>query len=100
MKLDAECMRLGELLQEEEDNHEKICCKLRSPSIKFLFGEERCNTIHKNLYELYRKRRDLSDEYYEKYIENVKNVRLKNDIRVVFNRVIKKDCLNDVLKFL
>ena len=76
LKLDAESMILSDILEEEEDFHEKICRKLRSPAIKLYFGEE--------IHELYMKRSNIANENYEIYIKKVKIVRLKNDIRVVF----------------
>lgn len=100
VRLDNEVMRMGNELQEFNDYHENICCKLRERGIQFRYGEERCKLIHRNMYDIYEKRNNKAHQYYEKYVEDVKLLRIKNDVRVVFNRVMKIDCINDVLKFL
>lgn len=76
--------------------HNKLCGK----SYNNIYTKDRCNKIWSKINENRDKIYADGTPIYEKYLADVKLVRLKNNLRVVFNKVIQIDSFNEILKFL
>ena len=99
IKLDQEHEKLnvewGIQLNYLDELHNKLCIK----SYNDIYTEERCNKIRSKINENRDKIYADGTLIYEKYLADVKLVRLKNNLRVVFNNVIQIDSLNKILTF-